>query len=73
MKSVTISDRVAVRTWMFGCSEEARSARGSFSSAGQTRYLDFILSATFEAPQCVGIDLWTHCDLCRQKENNCFN
>lgn len=50
IKSVMISDEGAVRTLMFGCSEEAPSAWGSFSSASQARYLDFILSATFEAP-----------------------
>lgn len=54
---------------MFGCSEEAHSARDSFSSTSHTRYLDFILGATFEAPQCIGIDLWTHCDVCSQRDN----
>lgn len=73
MKSVTISDEGAVRTLMFGCSEESRSARGSFSSPSHTRYLDYILSVTFEAPQCVGVDPWTHCDVCSQREILHFN
>lgn len=54
---------------MFGCGEEARSGRGSFSSTSETGYLNFVLSATFEAPQCVGVDLWTHCDVYSQRDN----
>lgn len=54
---------------MFGCGEEARLGRGSFSSASETGYLNFVLGATFEAPQCVGDDLWTHCDVYSQRDN----